>query len=64
MFAADLQPSWPSKYKTKAESPFIILLFETLQFRFLYTFCGINQFLAIEPMDLKKQVRTRKTFSG
>ena len=55
-------------FKAKNQRPIIILLFETLQFRFLWNFCGINQFWATAPMDLKNQLRTKKSrkinFSG
>ena len=47
-------------FKAENQRPIIILLFETLQFRFLWNFCGINQFWATAPMDLKNQLRTKK----
>ena len=47
-------------FKATDQRHIIILLFETLQFWFLWNFSGINQFWATAPMDLKNQVRTKK----
>ena len=47
-------------FKAKNQRHIFILVFETLQFRFLWNFCGINQFWATAPMDLKNQLRTQK----
>ena len=47
-------------FRAKNQRPIIILLFQTLQFWFLWNFCGINQFWATAPMNLKNQVRAKK----
>ena len=60
MFAADLQTYLV--FKAKKIFHFIILIFETLQFWFLRNFCRINQFRAIEPLNLKNQMGTKKNY--
>ena len=47
-------------FKATDQRHIINLLFETLQFWFLWNFCEINQFWATAPMDLKNQVRAQK----
>ena len=58
MFAADFQPSWPSRPKTNVTLFFFFL--ETLHLWFKWNFCRINQFWATAPMDLKNHDGTKK----
>ena len=58
MFAATLQPSWPSRPQTKGTLLFYFL--KLYNFVFLWNFCGINQFWGTAPMDLKNHDGTKK----
>ena len=58
MFAATLQPSWPSRPKTNVTLLFYFL--KLYNFCFKWIFCRINQFWATAPMDLKNHDGTKK----
>ena len=56
MFAADFQPSWPSRPQTKGTLLFYFL--KLYNFGFDEIFVGLTSSEVIAPMDLKNQVRT------
>ena len=59
MFAATLQPSWPSRPKTNVTLLFYFL--KLYNFGLYDNFCRINQFWASAPMDLKNHDGTKKS---